>query len=430
MQESAVRFYSEFETGTKGRSLPVYYSTLYFGSLFMAGAVCLVVYIFAQLLFHNILPKDLRSLSLLLIFMVLSSSIYQRLVNFFRAEQRTKLLNTILVTHRYLGLSLALIFIFRIHKSVPYYYYGIMVAELAITFSLTLVFIKEKKLGWKYISFTFFKECLLFGFPLIGYELANFLVKSSDRYLIQWFLGIDSVGIYSAGSNLCLFLRDGLFFPVAYAITPLYLELWKKKGKAATIEFLSRVTNYLLFLVIPIIFGFAVLAKQVIVLLASAKFEQSAQVIPFILPGALFWGMSPLYAAGLYIFKQTKKLTLVVFIGVAVNIILNIVLIPQWGLSGAAVATLFTYLLLTYLLIRVSGKYMRVEVNFERLTKYIIAAAVMAVVLTRFNFNSDISAILLEIVLGGIVYLSVILLIDKNIRSGIYANIQKHFATT
>jgi len=416
MQESAVRFYNEFNTGKRKDSLSVFYTTLYFGSLGFALIIALLAGIAAQLLFKDLMPSEMQNLIWIIVFMVISGSMYLRLTNFLRAEQHTKALNIALVAHRYTSLGLALIFILLIGKTISLYYSGIIITDVLVITSLTIIYVKQKKIIPANFSFSFLKECLVFGSPFIGYELANYLIKSTDRYLIQIFLGVESVGLYSAASNLCIYIKDGVLFPVIYAITPIYMELWETKGEEATGEFISQIINYLLLIIIPVIFGFSVLGKQIIILLASAKFEESAQVIPYIVSGTLFWGLSPLLAAGLYIKKQTKKLTMIVFIGVGINTALNIVFIPRIQLIGAAVATLITYTVLLGLLLKISSKYLAINFNIRSTLTYCFGGTIMYLVVRQLDFQVSFSYLFFEIAIGVLVYICIVLLIDNNSR--------------
>ncbi len=416
LQEAAIRFYNEFKTGKRKESITVFYTTLFIGSLFFALLIAALVAVAGYFLVPDSQSTDVRTLIWYVVIMIFSGSMFLRVTNFLRAEQRTKFLNFTLVSRHYVGLTLGILFIFLIAEKLQSYYSGIIIAELSIVFIMTLILIKNNKLKLNDFSITFLKECLIFGFPLIGFEMASFLIKSADRYIIQFMIGIEAVGIYSAGSNLCQYLKDGILFPVLYAVTPLYMQLWNEEGAEKTKQFISKITNYLILLVTPVTFGFIALSKQLIIILASAKFEKSASIIPFILPGAIFWGLSPLFAAGLYIHKKTKKLTQLVFIGVGINILLNILLIPFFHLIGAAIATLSTYFIIMIMLVKISNKYLKITIQFRLLAKSIFASVIMFLIIQYINIGTGIFSLLLEICVGAFVYIVILLTIDINIR--------------
>ena len=128
------------------------------------------------------------------------------------------------------------------------------------------------------------------------------------------------------------------------------------------------------------------------------------------------WAISPIFAAGIYIEKRTGLLTLLIGIGLGMNIGLNFFLIPKLGIMGAAVATLFSYSFLFAAIISLSYLYLRIPIHLAPLAKYLGASVLMLVVLKAFAFEPNVLALLLQIILGGTVYGIVLWVIDKPFR--------------
>ena len=416
MQESAVRFYGEFKEKKRPENISTFYTTLFGSALIFSLIFAIVWWITAHFFLSSVIDPEMRNLVGIISLLMISGSLYMREVNFLRAEQRTKILNSILVFHRYFTMILGLAFVLWIRRSLHSYYSGYLISEMSIAVLLALVLFKQSKLKPAGFSLVFLKECLFFGAPFIGLELATFLIKSADRYIIQVFLGTEAVGVYSVGSNLCLYLRDALMFPLAFAITPLYMELWMKKGKEATISFISKVYYIMIMIAVPVVTGFVALSKQVIIVLASTKYIEASHIIPFIIFGAIIWGFFPLYTAGLYIQKQTKKITVVVFIAVIFNCVLNILLIPALHIMGAALATLITYILLTIALVAISNKYLKFKINLPSISKVILSSCIMFVIVIRIPFESSVLGIIIKIIAGALTYSFCLIFLDKNIR--------------
>jgi len=419
MGESAVRFYSEFKTGERKQDISVYYTTLILSALVFAIAISLILYFLMKSLSIRIFGDETNNLNGVVITLVITGTLLIRLSNFFRAAQKTKTYNIVMVTRRFLSLALGITFLYVISLELRSFYLGLILAEVIIIAVLGCNLVIKNQIKLKSFSWPFFTESLLFGFPLIVNELAVFLLKSTDRYLIQFFLGAEPLGIYSLGSDLCLYISITLAHPLFYAVVPIYLELWNKKGAEPTKEFLSKVFNYYSLIAMPIMFGFIALAKQAIPILASEKFLQSTSIIPYILPGIILWGYYPIVTAGLYIHKQTKKLSLLTFLGVGLNIVLNLILIPRMQLIGAALATLFTFAVLTCVLVIISSKYLKIKVNLGVLFKIILASGIMFVAITCINLGSGVIPLLIHLVFGSIIYGLILLLIEKNIRASL-----------
>jgi len=429
MQESAVRFYSEFKNGKRKDNISVYYTTLLISAILFAMIVSALLWSLVSFFHINIFGPETKNLLVIAIAMIITGTIFLRLLSFYRAAQSTKAYNIISVIKRYFSLVLAIIFLFVIQKDIKSYYNGIILAQILIIIVLVALLIRKKIIKITNYSWSFFYECLLFGLPLIVNELAGFLLKSTDRYLIQIYLGTESVGIYSLGSDLCMHVKNAIVYPLYYSIVPIYMEMWNNKGMEQTKEFLSKVLKYYSLIAIPVMFGFVALAKQIVVIIATSKFEESATIIPYILLGAIFWGYYPIVTAGLYIFKQTKKISLLTLLGVGANIGLNIILIPRMQLQGAALATLFTYVVLMLVLMKISFKYLRIQANFNVLLKIILASVIMYFALINLEWGTGFVALLLNILIGIVIYGCVILLIEKEIRT-IFLNIFFRYSFT
>ncbi len=426
MAESAVRFYSEFKTGKRKEPISLYYTTLLISAVLFALVVSALLWSLVNIFHINVFGSETKNLLMIAIALIITGAIFLRIISFYRAAQSTKMYNVISVLKRYFTLAFAIFFLFVIQKDIKSYYHGIIVAQMLFIVVLVALLFKKNFLKITNYSHTFFKECLFFGFPLIINELAGFLLKSTDRYLIQIFLGADAVGVYSLGSDLCLHVKDTIVYPLYYAIVPIYLEMWNNKGIEQTKEFLTKVLKYYSLIAIPVMFGFVALAKQIVLIVATSKFEQSATIIPFILPGAIFWGYYPVITAGLYIYKQTKKISLLTLLGVGANIGLNIILIPRMQLQGAALATLLTYIVLMLVLMKMSFKYLKVQMNFNALLKIIFSSAVMFFALKYLNWGTGIVVLLIDILIGMVIYSIIMILIDKEIRTVLFNTLHRN----
>lgn len=415
LQHSSIRFYQEFKTGKRKQDISVFYSTLFWGSLANSILISLM-FILGVLVFKQLFPSKMRTVIWLIPPLIISGSMFIRLNNFIRTEQKTVLFNLMIVVRRYSRLGFGLALVFLISKQVHVFYIGVLLAEILIVVFLVSKLFGQGVIKFKSFHIPFLKESVRYGLPLIFLELSSFFLKFSDRYLIQGFLGSAAVGVYTVGANLSQYVVHIVCLPVAYAITPMYMELWTKEGKAKTEKFVSEATNYLIMLTLPIIFGFYAIRKEVVVMLASNKFADASSIIPFILIGVAIWEFYPLFSAGLFIHKKTKNLaTIVVFTGF-LNVALNIFLIPKMGIVGAAVASLICYIFTIFLIILSSFRYLKVEFYIYRVLRYLAASFFMWLVINWLPFRQHIRFLPLTITIGLFTYSLLILIADGSLR--------------
>jgi O-antigen/teichoic acid export membrane protein len=109
--------------------------------------------------------------------------------------------------------------------------------------------------------------------------------------------------------------------------------------------------------------------------LFAPAYWSGLSIVPLVLLGYLFLGVYNNLLAGIYIEKRTGYLPAVTFLGAAVNVVANYLLIPSWGLTGAAFATFAAYAVMAVALYVVVHRIYPVPYEWARITKIGIAAA-------------------------------------------------------
>lgn len=94
--------------------------------------------------------------------------------------------------------------------------------------------------------------------------------------------------------------------------------------------------------------GVAVTARSAVIVLGSQKLKEAAPLLPILVLGVMLYTLHIFFTAGLIIHKKTVTMVKIVAFSAALNIALNIWLIPRMGLPGAAVSTLISYAVFWY----------------------------------------------------------------------------------
>jgi O-antigen/teichoic acid export membrane protein len=162
----------------------------------------------------------------------------------------------------------------------------------------------------------------------------------------------------------------------------------------------------MIMLIFPLIIGGIILAPEIITFVYGESFVPSILVFQIlILTTAPIFLSSPLGNA-LIISNQQKKTFLITLSGAAINIILNIILIPKFSLYGAAAATLITYMFIMFLFFISIFKYTQIKpLNLKIFASFfpaLISGLIMIVALVYFkNYNFN---VLYLIFFGAFVY--------------------------
>ncbi len=417
LQHAALRYYSDFKERKIHLDISYYYSTLFVGSVIISGAIICIALVIIETFFRNSISKPLLDLLPLISMLIFTGTLFSMLAMFIRADNQGRLYSIFIIAKKYGGLLLALYIVFNLVGNLQGVFLGFALAEMVLLFLLVLLFFDKIKI--RRISWSFLKEAVKYSFPLIWMELSNMILNFGDRYLLQFYLGSNSVGVYSAGYNLTSMAQSFLTTPLRLAIVPMYLQIWNRDGKNRTITFLNHTLDYYFMLAVPIAVGMIWYGEEIITVLATSKFEESAAVIPYIIIPLSLYGAYVVYGSGFFIQKKTKALMYLALTAGLVNICLNMLLIPRFGILGAAYATFAAYVMLSVLIAMRSNRFLKIKVNLNKVLLYILLSCVTMYAASFYSVE-NIWQLLTRVVLVGIIYSSAVLIVNKELRKRIF----------
>ncbi|MDB4969227.1 MAG: polysaccharide biosynthesis protein [Myxococcales bacterium] len=348
LQHSILRYHSEIQAGKSRYTLAQLAATTFLGMGGTALAVMLALVIFAQLapphwLGDPRLGRLFAIAGLLIVVQVLESA----LVNFLRAEQLTSVLMKYQIAKKYLGLGFILIAVLLISRTLTAFYSASVVSETVAVGLLGLWMFRRSERARPHaaeFSRPLYVEMLGFGIPMmIGYELSGLILSVGDRYVIDGIMGEEQLGLYAAAYNLCQYVQALVIASIGQAIMPIYMQMWDQKGVAETSAFIGRSLRTYLMFGIPIVAGLAAVGPELLPSLASEKYASAAGILPWVMGGMVADGTNSMLGAGLFIHRKTRTIMTIVLSCAALNIVLNLILVPRIGIQGAAIATLICY---------------------------------------------------------------------------------------
>ena len=409
---SFIRFEPEYEKEGNNREL---YSTAFYGSIIVTIAI-LILYALVIVGLRGRISPEIANIMLILSLIVLFRHVENVFHGFFRVQLKVKTLGLIGLINRIGSIATGLTIYFLVMRSVFGFFIGICLFEFLLIYSVYQKYF-VRQLSIKRISFVTVEKLYKFGVPLIFFEISYLILNSSDRYLIKTFLDSTQLGLYSVGYNFSYYFHGLLSMPVGMAIYPIYTKLWVNEGKDKTIGFLNTILRYYLCLAVFLIFLISVCGKDIIVFLASSKYEEAYHIIPFVISSVLLSGAYQITGAGFYLKKNTKSIGIYTLICALLNVALNFYFIPRFGIMGAAFTTFVSFLLLAFLITFQSNKILKIEIPIKDLSVYTLFAAVMALCIHMINFNLPVIVLVgIKLVLGSLTYASLMLIYDKEIR--------------
>lgn len=220
------------------------------------------------------------------------------------------------------------------------------------------------------------KDLALFGIPFVPTGLATAAMEMLNRYIVEHFMGLEAVGIFSAGYKLGIFmlLISTAFY---YAWQPFFIKAGKKESSRVLF---SRVLTYFILVTLSFWVVLTVFMHEIInfhiggVYLIGPKFQGCESMVPFILLGYVFYGINQVFLPGIYFEKKTRYLAYIAFLAAGANVLSNFLLIPRLGLIGSAISSLIGYIILAVFTFQVSQRLFKVPYEYRRIVLLFVIA--------------------------------------------------------
>lgn len=286
---------------------------------------------------------------------------------------------------------------------------------IASAFSLIVLLPDISKNILYKINFSELKDLLKFGIPYLPAGLASMVIQVIDRPILQKLTNDSTVGIYSANYKLGIFMM--LYVSMfQYAWQPFFLNNAKEKDAK---EIFSKVLTYfviagsvvlvLLSLFIDDLIKIHIFHRTII----QSAYWGGLNIVPIILLAYLFNGIYINFTAGIFIESKTQYVPYITGLGALVNILSNFLLIPILGITGAALATLASYLIMAIGLYFVSQKFYKIKYDYYRLIKIFGALFIIAVIFYFFAMNHILYKIILLFVFISLLFILKIININE-----------------
>lgn len=208
------------------------------------------------------------------------------------------------------------------------------------------------------------KKMLKFGIPFAFTDITNWLYASLDRWMLEELNGPIEVGYYSMAFKLCTLI---IFCINAFGLawSPHMMKLYGE-GKDYRSLVAESLVRWCFFLVV--LASFLILfSREILIYTTPEAYWFSADLVPWVSMGLAFHGTLVISTTGLFIEKKTAHLALGTWLGICVNVGLNLYWIPQLGAYGAAKACFFTYLVQGLYTFYYSQKFHPISIAYSKL---------------------------------------------------------------
>ena len=253
---------------------------------------------------------------------------------------------------------------------------GIMISELVgsllvVVFSMPVV-IKGSNFS---LDFKILREMFFYGFPLVFSTTFSFLLTLGDRFIIEYFYDLSSVGIYSMGNKVASVMNMLILQSFQLGFLPL---AYKKLGTPNDKRYFSKVLTYYTTVLAFAALGISMFGKEIIEMFAqNEEYWVSAVVVPIIAFAFVIKGIQYNFSLSFHYAKKTVYVTAIIIVTAFFNILLNFVLVPRIGFIGAAYSLLFSFILMMFLSYYFGQKIYRIPFELVKISKIVTIALVL-----------------------------------------------------
>ena len=304
-----------------------------------------------------------------------------------RMERKIVKFNMIAIFQTSLYVTFTLILLYYFDFGIYSVMYG-MVFSYLLSLTLSLFFVK------KYIKITFNSSIALsnlkYSLPLVPAIAITWVNNQSDKYMLLFYLGLDQVGVFGASSKIAA---------LSALVITIFRQAWAPLSMKAINDINSREEFYSkglnMYIGTMFLFGFLLVtfSKEILNIIVPEEYQIGFVVIPWLIAAKILHGSAVFTNLGLLIQKNTKYNSIAAFVGVTVNILIGVLLIPKIGLLGASIGAFVSEFIFTSILAFMSFKLINLRFSIGKIG-FIILLFIVFSLMSNYIFEEILIRIL------------------------------------
>jgi O-antigen/teichoic acid export membrane protein len=294
---------------------------------------------------------------------------------------------------------------------------AIVISNLLASFAALILLLPTIARNFRFSFNTIlFKRLFKFGLPFLPAGLSVMVVQVIDVPILEKLTNLKTVGVYKANYKLGIFMM--LFVNMfQYAWQPFFLhnanEPNAKEMFAKVLTYFTIIGSIILIVLSLFITDFARIQIAGYSLIGSLYWG-GLYIVPIILLAFLINGMHIIFSAGIYIEEKSLYVPLITGLGAATSIAVNFALIPPLGITGAAIATFASYLVMAIGYFVVTQKFYNVKYEYARIAKVFVGILLAAICYYILIYNDSLTILLKGIIMMGYLTYLYFVAMDRN----------------
>lgn len=257
------------------------------------------------------------------------------------------------------------------------------------------------------------KKMFRFAIPLIPSVLMAWVLSLSDRYILLYYYGDSTVGLYGIGARF-VNLLNVVINGIATAYTTFAFESKDDGDASVKYYYIFNIVSALLML---ISFTISMFSKEIVAIMTDHAYYSSYVIIRDMMFGQVLYAMTTIVSYGIMFKKKSIYSLISVSVGAAINILLNMIFIPRYGLNAAAMTTLIGYLINLMVSYYFSEKFYPCNYGMKKTAITCVLAYFVAMMSLEIPVTFRIGLWVVCVIVGIIIYIDIIRIMIQFIKN-------------
>lgn len=256
-----------------------------------------------------------------------------------------------------------------------------------------------------------FKQISRYSLWTMVSSVGVLILGYTDTLTLTYFSGLKNVGLYNVALPTAGVLAY-FYKAIAGVLVPISSELWTKNKKSILSEGIESLYKYSMIIILPIVVTIVVFSDLVIQFFFGVEFLPASPALKVLGIGVIFTMLHSINTRFLAGIGKPKICSMIVYIAAVLNLILNLILIPIYGIIGAAVTTAISYIVMMIIGFFYIKKFLPVKFPIHIWLKTITSGIVFTIIiisLSKIIFINTIIWAMITVIIGFIAYTLMVL---------------------
>lgn len=276
--------------------------------------------------------------------LLIASMFFSLISNYIRAINEVKQFAIAGIINSFVTGGMGVLLLYVLHWTTNGYLFSMATGMIVATFYLILSCNLNLQINLRLASKVKLRSLFKYSIPLVPNLLAWWLNSTSDRLFILMFIDASANGIYAMASKIPNMLST---------LMTIFLQSWQisvveeykgEKGK----QFITNVFQVFLTTIFIVGIGILMLLKPLFYSLVSHSYYIGWRVVPFLLLSIIYSTIASFLGTIYTASKQTVPIMYTTVVGAIFNIIFSLLLIPTFGINGAAIANIISFAVVSF----------------------------------------------------------------------------------